>query len=186
MKSYKYKLDELVKTWKSTHFIIEAKNWKFKVDWYLPIWKNLVLKTSAKLGFLGLYNSYSNQFTTEDVQELKDVYQDIIEDLDLYDNTFQVLGVNDATFQEPRRYEGKMCKIFIRTIVTDLDTKELPSDEEMSNHLRVSRLLQTHLERIKNMGYVVEVKSKFNDVIGFALIINGLIIVITKKRTPSI
>jgi hypothetical protein len=125
------------------------------------------------------YSDYSNQFTTEDVQELKDVYQDIIEDLDLYDNTFQVLGVNDATFQEPRRYLHKICKIFIRTIVTDLDPKELPSDEEMSNHLRVSRLLQTHLERIKNMGYVVEVKNlstgKFNDVI------NGLIIVITKK-----
>lgn len=26
MKSYQYKLDELVKTWKSTHFVIEAKN----------------------------------------------------------------------------------------------------------------------------------------------------------------
>ncbi|MBX2904198.1 MAG: BamA/TamA family outer membrane protein [Chitinophagales bacterium] len=36
---------------------IEYHKWKFKVDWYLPIWKNLVLKTSAKLGFLGLYNS---------------------------------------------------------------------------------------------------------------------------------
>lgn len=28
MKSYKYKLDELVKTWKSTYFVIEAKNKK--------------------------------------------------------------------------------------------------------------------------------------------------------------
>jgi outer membrane protein insertion porin family len=36
---------------------VEYHKWKFKVDWYLPIWKNLVLKTSAKLGFLGLYNS---------------------------------------------------------------------------------------------------------------------------------
>lgn len=36
---------------------IEYHKWKFKVDWYVPIWKNLVLKTSAKFGFLGLYNS---------------------------------------------------------------------------------------------------------------------------------
>ncbi|MCS6818457.1 MAG: POTRA domain-containing protein [Chitinophagales bacterium] len=35
---------------------IEYHKWKFKVDWYVPVWKNLVLKTSAKFGFLGLYN----------------------------------------------------------------------------------------------------------------------------------
>jgi outer membrane protein insertion porin family len=36
---------------------LEYHKWKFKVDWYLPVWKNLVIKTSAKLGFLGLYNN---------------------------------------------------------------------------------------------------------------------------------
>jgi hypothetical protein len=128
------------------------------------------------------YSDYSNQFTTEDVQELKDVYQDIIEDLDLYDNTFQVLGINDATFQEPRKYEGKMCKIFIRTIVTEMwhfgEMKEV-TKEELKYHNHVLQSLEPHITRIRNMGYVVEVKNlstgKFNDVI------NGLIIVITKK-----
>ncbi len=35
---------------------VEYHKWKFKVDWYVNVWKNLVIRTSAKLGFLGLYN----------------------------------------------------------------------------------------------------------------------------------
>jgi outer membrane protein insertion porin family len=35
---------------------IEFHKWKFTAEWYLSIAKNLVLKTSAKLGFLGYYN----------------------------------------------------------------------------------------------------------------------------------
>ena len=71
------------------------------------------------------YSEYdSKQFTPEDVEELKDVYQDIVDDLGLYDNPFrgqlQILKVDDSTFQLPNKYEGKMCKIFIRTIVTEM------------------------------------------------------------------
>ncbi len=36
---------------------IEFHKWKFSAEWYLSIAKNLVFKTSAKLGFLGYYNS---------------------------------------------------------------------------------------------------------------------------------
>ncbi len=35
---------------------VEYHKWKFKVDWYINVWKNLVIRTSAKMGFLGLYN----------------------------------------------------------------------------------------------------------------------------------
>ncbi len=34
----------------------EFHKWKFKSEWYTNIWKNLVLKTSVKMGFLGFYN----------------------------------------------------------------------------------------------------------------------------------
>lgn len=34
----------------------EFHKWKLKAEWYTNIWKNLVLKTSAKMGFLGYYN----------------------------------------------------------------------------------------------------------------------------------
>jgi outer membrane protein insertion porin family len=37
---------------------VEYHKWKILFEWYLPIWKNLVLKTSADLSFLGYYNSH--------------------------------------------------------------------------------------------------------------------------------
>lgn len=35
---------------------VEFHKWKIMMEWYTPIWKNLVFKASANLGFLGLYN----------------------------------------------------------------------------------------------------------------------------------
>lgn len=34
----------------------EFHKWKFDVSWYTTIWKNMVLSTSARFGFLGYYN----------------------------------------------------------------------------------------------------------------------------------
>ena len=134
------------------------------------------------------YSEHSDPtlFNPEDIQYLKDVYFDIIEELNLYDNPFHILNANDATFQVMRMYNCKMCKIFIRTLVSNHHIKPqstnqrefLPSDEEMSsNHHRISELLKPHLERIKNMGYMVRVEN----LLGAGNIINGLIVVITKK-----
>ena len=35
---------------------VEFHKWKLQFEWYTPIWKNLVFKASANMGFLGLYN----------------------------------------------------------------------------------------------------------------------------------
>lgn len=35
---------------------VEFHKWKIMMEWYTPIWKNLVFKASANMGFLGLYN----------------------------------------------------------------------------------------------------------------------------------
>jgi outer membrane protein insertion porin family len=35
---------------------IEYHKWKIQFEWYMPVWKNLIFKTSANLSFLGYYN----------------------------------------------------------------------------------------------------------------------------------
>jgi len=35
---------------------VEYHKWKFLFEWYIPVWKNLVIKTSANMSFLGYYN----------------------------------------------------------------------------------------------------------------------------------
>lgn len=35
---------------------VEYYKFKFLMEWYLPIWKNLVVKTSANMSFMGYYN----------------------------------------------------------------------------------------------------------------------------------
>lgn len=35
---------------------VEFHKWKVMFEWYLPVWKNLVFKSSASLSFLGYYN----------------------------------------------------------------------------------------------------------------------------------
>lgn len=126
-----------------------------------------------------------NQFTPEDIEELQDVYQDIVDELGLYDNPFKVLQVDDSSFQLPKKYEGKMCKIFIRTIVSEISVQQSigwfkdVTAEEMEKHNQMLKEVQPHIERIKRMGYKVECKnletgnySNMN--------VNGIIIEITK------
>jgi hypothetical protein len=132
------------------------------------------------------YSEYDyKQFTPEDVEELKDVYQDIVDDLGLYDNPFQILKVDDSSFQLPNKYEGKMCKIFIRTIVTEMwhfgEMKEV-TKEELNHHNHMLQLLEPHITRIKNMGYIIIVKDMLAAFtkIGY-LNIDGIEIHITKK-----
>lgn len=36
---------------------VEYHKWKILLEWYMPVWKNLVVKTSANMSFLGYYNS---------------------------------------------------------------------------------------------------------------------------------
>ena len=140
------------------------------------------------------YSEYDyKQFTPEDVEELKDVYQDIVDDLGLYDTVgldfcypaFQILKVDDSTFQLPNKYEGKMCKIFIRTIVTEMwhfgEMKEV-TKEELNHHNHMLQLLEPHITRIKNMGYIIIVKDMLSSFtkIGYSNI-DGIEIQITKK-----
>lgn len=140
------------------------------------------------------YSEYdSKQFTPEEVEELKDVYQDIVDDLGLYDTVgldfcypaFQILKVDDSTFQLPNKYEGKMCKIFIRTIVTEMwhfgEMKEV-TKEELNHHNHMLQLLEPHITRIKNMGYIIIVKDMLSSFtkIGYSNI-DGIEIQITKK-----
>ncbi|HLP21979.1 MAG TPA: POTRA domain-containing protein, partial [Chitinophagales bacterium] len=35
---------------------VEFHKWKIMMEWYIPVWKNLVFKASANMGFLGMYN----------------------------------------------------------------------------------------------------------------------------------
>lgn len=35
---------------------VEYHKWKLLFEWYIPVWKNLVIKTSANLSYLGYYN----------------------------------------------------------------------------------------------------------------------------------
>jgi hypothetical protein len=130
------------------------------------------------------YSEYK-QFTPEDVEELKDVYQDIVDNLGLYDNPFQILKVDDSSFQLPNKYEGKMCKIFIRTIVTEMwhfgEMKEV-TKEELNHHNHMLQLLEPHITRIKNMGYIIIVKDLLDLQFRFGYPnINGIEIHITKK-----
>ena len=134
------------------------------------------------LKYLKEYSDYlayeSDQFTPEDVEELLDVYQDIVDELGLYDNPFMILKVDDSSFQLPKKYKGKMCKIFIRTIATGFGDEV--SSEEVEYHKQKLKELEPHLERIKRMGYIVEVLNlltgpKQN------LVVNGSEIQITKK-----
>ena len=139
------------------------------------------------------YSEYdSKQFTPEDVEELKDVYQDIVDDLGLYDNPRSHWVVNDSNFylfgKKPNLAEWKKIGIFIRTIVSEwtgtYDLSE-PSDEEMDKHNHMLKLLEPHITRIRNMGYIVEVKDMLVGnppaIPSRGMVINGIEIHITKK-----
>ena len=99
------------------------------------------------LKYLKEYSQYlayeSDEFTPEDVEELSDVYQDIVDDLGLYDVPEMDFKVDDSSFQLPKNYEGKMCKIFIRTIVTEMwhfgEMKEV-TKEELDHHNHILQL----------------------------------------------
>ena len=141
------------------------------------------------LKYLKEYSQYlayeSDEFTPEDVEELSDVYQDIVDDLGLYDVPEMDFKVDDSSFQLPKNYEGKMCKIFIRTIVTEMwhfgEMKEV-TKEELDQHNHILQLLEPHITRIKNMGYIIIVKDMLAAFtkIGY-LNIDGIEIQITKK-----
>ena len=141
------------------------------------------------LKYLKEYSQYlayeSDEFTPEDVEELSDVYQDIVDDLGLYDVPEMDFKVDDSSFQLPKNYEGKMCKIFIRTIVTEMwhfgEMKEV-TKEELDHHNHILQLLEPHITRIRNMGYIIIVKDMLAAFtkIGY-LNIDGIEIQITKK-----
>lgn len=141
------------------------------------------------LKYLKEYSQYlayeSDEFTPEDVEELSDVYQDIVDDLGLYDVPEMDFKVDDSTFQLPNKYEGKMCKIFIRTIVTEMwhfgEMKEV-TKEELNHHNHMLQLLEPHITRIRNMGYTIIVKDMLSSFtkIGYSNI-DGIEIHITKK-----
>ena len=139
------------------------------------------------LKYLKEYSDYlaykPNQFTPEDIEELQDVYQDIVDELGLYDNPFMILKVDDSSFQLPKKYKGKMCKIFIRTIVSELwhfgEMKDITKEELEYNKEKLEQL-KPHIERIKRMGYEVEVKDlKIGPEKDF--VVNGIVLEITKK-----
>ena len=119
------------------------------------------------------------------MEELSDVYQDIVDDLGLYDVPEMDFKVDDSTFQLPNKYEGKMCKIFIRTIVTEMwhfgEMKEV-TKEELNHHNHMLQLLEPHITRIRNMGYTIIVKDMLSSFtkIGYSNI-DGIEIQITKK-----
>ena len=141
------------------------------------------------LKYLKEYSQYlayeSDEFTPEDVEELSDVYQDIVDDLGLYDVPEMDFKVDDSSFQLPKNYEGKMCKIFIRTIVTEMwhfgEMKEV-TKEELDHHNHILQLLEPHITRIRNMGYTIIVKDMLSSFtkIGYSNI-DGIEIHITKK-----
>ena len=126
-----------------------------------------------------------NNFSESEVDELRDVYLDIIDDLDLYDNKYQIYNIDDSTFREPSKSLGfDKCKIYIRTIVSYQifsqrgDVRIITDGEGIKKHNKKLDLLAPHLERIKRMGYKLEVKNLIGQ---NADIINGIEIIITKK-----
>ena len=134
------------------------------------------------------YSEYlPDQFTPEDIQEIKSVYLDIVDELDLYDNPFQILKVNDSTFNLNKK-TNKEIKIFIRTIVSEwigpYDLSE-PSDEEMDKHNHMLQLSEPNIARIRNMGYIVIVKNMLvgnpKEISRTGMVVNGIEIHITKK-----
>ena len=144
-----------------------------------------------KMKYIKYIKEYSGQplrdwqFTPEDVEELEDIYLYIVDELDLYDNPFFILKVNDSCFG----LLGKnKIEIFIRTIVSNYfgthDLRE-PSDEEMDKHNGMLKLLEPHITRIRNMGYIVEVKNMLVGnppaIPSRGKVINGIEIHITKK-----
>jgi len=139
-----------------------------------------------KMKYIKEYSEYdSKQFTPEDVEELKDVYQDIVDELDLYDNQLFIHKLNDSSFD---LFGKKEIKILIRTIVSNyFGTYDLsePSDEEMDKHNHMLKLLEPHITRIRNMGYIVEVKDMLVGnppaIPSRGMVINGIEIHITKK-----
>lgn len=143
------------------------------------------------------YSEYlPDQFTPEEIEDIKSVYLDMVDELDLYDNPFQILKVNDSTFQLPKRKEFKEIEIFIRTIVSEwIGTYDLsePSNEEMDKHNHMLQLLEPNITRMRNMGYIVKVKdmlvgnppalsSTIRAVGPKGMVVNGIEIHITKNN----
>ena len=127
------------------------------------------------------FSDYSKKFEPEEITELRDAYNDIVDDLDLYDSE-RIFNVNDSSFRAYIR--GDIVKIWIRTIITERTSSVLgwrmlpPLQKEMDFHDLQVKKLEGHIQRLRNMGYRVDVKDM---TIGNSENhINGVIIEITK------
>ena len=131
------------------------------------------------------FSDYSKKFEPDEVRELKDVYNDIVDDLDLYDHPHQILNVDDSCFREYKT--GDIIKIWIRTIVTERTSSVLggkmlhPLQKELDYHESQVKKLEGHIQRLRNMGYVVNVKDLLTGDMPSEFHINGVIIEITKS-----
>lgn len=124
--------------------------------------------------FLKEYNDWK-YFTQDEIEEIKETYDDMVIDLDLNPNRFQILNVGDSSLVTTKfnlnREEVSNIRIYIRTINLTIVTEggfdgepiirrySNPTKEELEFHNQIKMGLDKRVGKIKMLGYKVNIEE---------------------------
>lgn len=123
------------------------------------------------------------KFLEEEIEDIRNVYFDIVDDLDLNHNDFKTSYPDDSSFHVSIPHDKIEIHIKIIRSEYHMKGKQLvikePTEEQMIKVEQVRDKIIPHIERIRSMGYRV----KYGDMFGFFNVskaTNGIIITIEK------
>jgi hypothetical protein len=109
--------------------------------------------------FLKEYNDWK-YFTQDEIEEIKETYDEMVIDLDLNPNRFQILKPKDSNFLISK-FKGEVSeiRIFIRTIVLDYIQLSDPRDQDLELHNQIKSELDKRIKKIQMLGYKVNIEE---------------------------
>lgn len=124
--------------------------------------------------FLKEYNDWK-YFTQDEIEEIKETYDDMVLDLNLNPNRFQILRVGDSSLVTTKfninKEEVSNIRIYIRTIDLTIVTEggfdgepiirrySNPTKEELEFHNQIKMGLDKRRDKIEMLGYKVSINE---------------------------
>jgi len=115
--------------------------------------------------FLKEYSEWK-YFTPEEIEEIREVYNELVIDLDLEHNRFQILKPKDSNFLISKfnldKGEVSEIRIFIRTIDIDYTQLSGPTEEDLELHHQIKSELDKRIKKIQMLGYNTKIEELKN------------------------
>jgi hypothetical protein len=112
--------------------------------------------------FLKEYNDWK-YFTQDEIEEIKETYDEMVIDLDLNPNRFQILKPKDSNFLISKfnldKGEVSEIRIFIRTIALDYIQLSDPRDQDLELHNQIKSELDKRIKKIQMLGYNTKIEE---------------------------